>query len=542
MSVYFVSRHEGAHQWLRAQIDGGQMPPAEVIHVEHLDLARVQEGDTVLGTLPIALAANVRERGARFVNLDLTVPPELRGRELSAAEMGVCGATLTEYEVSKRRTMNIVGGAMAARPPLVATTTVMLASAEAAPQLIGWHQMRTQRVHIVVTQRAKSERATERLIRALSTRISPENIETVEQDFVTKRAWLDWAIPWLESLTHGGRDRVHVNCTGGTKLMAMAMDDAVWRCAALGLPVTGYYVNTEAGLIDHLGASASSDLRASLDLEAVLACQGMSIQSAYSASSLFSREVQRLELAQLLLLLPDHLIGELAGALGRVEVAARRNDFGGTGIIDISNDLKHQLFGPLGAAMLQAGCLSQPPEAAGNNQVMLIFPAPRRRARDEIEYLRGRWLEAWVGHALTGSGVMDWATGVNVKDLDGVPNELDAIATSGNQLLVMEVKTSNQTRFEGEGADRNRVAQQGIYKASAIGEKIARVFAERWYVTLRRPDDADLERAASLRLKVFVLDSPEGIDGFRAALGSWVQRTWCEPVEGYRRSHIRPPA
>ena len=541
MSAFFVSRHEGAHQWLRAQLEGGQMPPADVVHLEHLDLARVKEGDTVLGTLPIALAAMVRERGARFVNLDLSVPPELRGRELSAAEMRACGATLTEYEVSKRRTMNIAGAAKAAGPPPAAVTTVMLASAEAVPQLIGWHQMRTQRVQIVVTKRAKSERASERLIRALSTRISPENIETVEQDFVTKGAWLDWAIPWLESLTHGGRDRVHVNCTGGTKLMAMAMDDAVWRCAALGLPVTGYYVNTEAGLIDHLGSSASSDLRSSLDLGSVLACQGMSIQSAYSASPLFRREVQRVELARLLLQLPDRLIGELAGVLGPVEFAARRKDFRGTGTLEISNDLKQQLLGPLGQALLDAGCVSQlPEEEADHHQVRLSFPHPRRRARDEIEYLRGRWLEAWVGHALMESGVMDWATGVNVEDMDGVPNELDAIATSGNQLLVMEVKTSNQTRFEGEGANRNRVAQQGIYKASAIGAKIARVFAERWYVTLRRPDDADLERAASLRLKVFVLDSPEGINGFRAALGSWVQRTWCEPAEGYRRTCILP--
>ena len=141
MSAFFVSRHEGAHQWLRAQIEGGQMPPADVVHLEHLDLARVQEGDTVLGTLPIALAAMVRERGARFVNLDLSVPPELRGRELSAAEMRACGATLTEYEVSKRRTMNIAGAAKAAGPPPAAVTTVMLASAEAVPQLIGWHQM-----------------------------------------------------------------------------------------------------------------------------------------------------------------------------------------------------------------------------------------------------------------------------------------------------------------------------------------------------------------------------------------------------------------
>ena len=540
MSVLFVSRHEGAHQWLSAQIDSGQMPPADVVHLEHLDLARVQVGDTVLGTLPIALAAKVRERGARFVNLDLTVPPELRGKELSAAEMRACGATLTEYEVSKGRAMRIAGAAMPARPPPVATTTVMLASGEAAPQLIGWHQMRTQHVQIVVTQKAKLERASHRLIRALSTRLVAENVKTVEQDFVTKRAWLDWAIPWLESLTNGGRDRVHVNCTGGTKLMAMAMDEAVWRCAAVGLPVTGYYVNTEAGLIDHLGAAASSDLRAGLDLEGVLACQGMSIESAYSAAKLFSREVQRLELAQLLLLLPDRLIGELAGVLGRVEMAARRKDFDGTGTISISSDLQQQLMGPLGLAMLQAGCLSQPPETADHNQLKLSFPYPRGRARDEIDYLRGRWLEAWVGHILTESGVMDWAAGVNVKDMDGVPNELDAIATSGNQLLVMEVKTSNQTRFEGEGSDRNRVAQQGIYKASAIGEKIARVFAERWYVTLRRPDAADLERAASLRLKVFVLDSPKGIDQFKAALASWVQRTWCEPIAGYRRTRIRP--
>lgn len=95
MTTWLVTRHPGALDWLRAQ------GFTAVEHVAHLDPARVAPGDTVIGTLPVHLAAAVCERGARYFNLSLDVPEHKRGRELSADELTAFGARLEEYAIRK---------------------------------------------------------------------------------------------------------------------------------------------------------------------------------------------------------------------------------------------------------------------------------------------------------------------------------------------------------------------------------------------------------------------------------------------------------
>jgi len=81
MTTWFISRHPGAKVWAAEQglhIDQ---------HLAHLDTALIQYGDTVIGTLPVHLAAAVCSQGARFFNLSLDLPAQWRGRELSADEL-----------------------------------------------------------------------------------------------------------------------------------------------------------------------------------------------------------------------------------------------------------------------------------------------------------------------------------------------------------------------------------------------------------------------------------------------------------------------
>lgn len=93
MTTWFVNRHPGALQWMQ------QHGPAFDCHVAHLDPADVQRGDSVIGTLPIHLAAQVCERGASYWHLTLLVPEAARGRELSAQELQALGATVQQFEV-----------------------------------------------------------------------------------------------------------------------------------------------------------------------------------------------------------------------------------------------------------------------------------------------------------------------------------------------------------------------------------------------------------------------------------------------------------
>lgn len=98
MVTWFVSRHPGALQWIQ------QCGPAFDCHVPHLDPAQVQRGDTVIGTLPVHLAAQVCARGAAYLHLVLQTPPDARGRELSAQELLALGATLQPFEIRPCKT------------------------------------------------------------------------------------------------------------------------------------------------------------------------------------------------------------------------------------------------------------------------------------------------------------------------------------------------------------------------------------------------------------------------------------------------------
>jgi CRISPR-associated protein Csx16 len=91
MTTYFISRHASAVAWANSQ----------GVHVDqqlaHFDVSIVQAGDVVLGTLPVNLIAELNARGGRYLHLTLELPAELRGKELSVADMQAYGARLEEY-------------------------------------------------------------------------------------------------------------------------------------------------------------------------------------------------------------------------------------------------------------------------------------------------------------------------------------------------------------------------------------------------------------------------------------------------------------
>ncbi len=96
MTTWFVTRHPGAIEWAARQ---GLTVDRQVAH---LDIDAVQAGDTVIGILPIHLAAEACARGARFFNLSLDVPPQARGQELDADTLERLGARLEEYIVTRK--------------------------------------------------------------------------------------------------------------------------------------------------------------------------------------------------------------------------------------------------------------------------------------------------------------------------------------------------------------------------------------------------------------------------------------------------------
>lgn len=95
MTIYFVSRHPGALAW--ATEEGIIVDRV----IDHIDLGAVASGDTVIGSLPVNLAAEVCARGARYLHLSLALPAGLRGHELDVEQMRACGARIEEYRIDR---------------------------------------------------------------------------------------------------------------------------------------------------------------------------------------------------------------------------------------------------------------------------------------------------------------------------------------------------------------------------------------------------------------------------------------------------------
>ncbi len=93
MTTWFISRHPGAIEWARQQ--GLRVDE----YLTHLDPARIRAGDTVIGSLPVNLAAQVCEAGARYRHISLELPANLRGVELSAEQLAELGARVRPFDV-----------------------------------------------------------------------------------------------------------------------------------------------------------------------------------------------------------------------------------------------------------------------------------------------------------------------------------------------------------------------------------------------------------------------------------------------------------
>ena len=118
MTSIFVGRHSGAQQWIKQQhihIDE---------YVDNLQMTQVHRGDSVYGILPLNIIAEIHRCGATFTHINMVVPPQYRGTELTAEQMDKFGAHLQSVTVQLR---NVAHNQQAEERK---TCLFMLASAE----------------------------------------------------------------------------------------------------------------------------------------------------------------------------------------------------------------------------------------------------------------------------------------------------------------------------------------------------------------------------------------------------------------------------
>ena len=94
MTVYVVTRHAGAVDWIRHATGA-----VDLRLLRHLDAVDFQRGDRVCGVLPLSWAARICAAGAEAHVLTYDTPEHLRGLELAADDLTRLGARLVRYDV-----------------------------------------------------------------------------------------------------------------------------------------------------------------------------------------------------------------------------------------------------------------------------------------------------------------------------------------------------------------------------------------------------------------------------------------------------------
>jgi CRISPR-associated protein Csx16 len=95
MTTWFITRHPGARSWAVQQnlvIDR---------YCTHLDPADIQAGDTIIGSLPVHLAAAVCSAGANYINLSIDLPAHARGKELTCEQLIQFNARLEAFHTER---------------------------------------------------------------------------------------------------------------------------------------------------------------------------------------------------------------------------------------------------------------------------------------------------------------------------------------------------------------------------------------------------------------------------------------------------------
>jgi CRISPR-associated protein Csx16 len=564
MTTYLVTRHEGTRYWARGMAKHGRLPFPIDRMVDHLDPSTLKKGDVVVGTVPFHLAADLRERGIEFWALDIDLPPEDRGKELSGVYLATRGARLTRYEVKRKDTMDVAAkrraAAAAGSAPAI---SVIAVSDELAPAAIGWRHHPTPEVCLLAS--ADMKKKAEVLKRWLSAQPDASKVVVLPWDDRDYPTLVDQAESLADELTLKPRRDLVVHLTGGTKPMAMALQRAFGKRSGLFTGrLSGIYVDTGHKRIEEMLAPTlgASPMRSVLGIADLLALRGLAVVRATSAAKGHAKWLARRGLFDLFR--SEAAQGWRSAWYALLEPAQwlvnpRKNKGGKNGRLTTYKGsyctatlkgwhqkpefhitvnapeklkwpaLRAALEGDLGKQLHTAGAATL--RLTGDQE--LVIKLDRQDGLDELDFLAGLWMEAWIAAEIAKAGADDWAQGVTMRQ-GRVENEVDLLVAAGNRLLLIEVKTG---RLDAHGKDDSK-ATEALYKLDAVSERISRLFRDRWLVSLQPIGKEGHERAAAQRIRVF--DGP-ACEGIGDAIREWVAAVALERDCGLQPSRLPAP-
>lgn len=301
-----------------------------------------------------------------------------------------------------------------------------------------------------------------------------------------------------------GEGSIVFNFTGGHKLMTLALAKHMELADDLHL----LYAETRNQRLDWLRPVPELQaMENALDIDDFLVAQGYARDTSSERDGYWQQEA--LHRAPLTRLLGDESdrLASFFGALNKLAGNAMSDARQGTPF----RPQQRLLFTPGGR---NADVLAKAQDLGlihWDKDIEIVF------ASDEVaRYFGGGWLEEYVWLKLRGIKPHDSATNLTVKTAGGdIRNELDAVVTHGNRLLVIECKT---LRF---GKDLVKDSDY-IYKLAQLSRQIGGGMASSLLLSARPLDEATAERAQ--RYGVTVL-AGEGMKKLAVWIQKWMSGT-----------------
>ena len=398
-------------------------------------------------------------------------------------------------------------------------THLCLVSAQATPNLLPLLDEAWRPKRVVLACSAQMKPAAAALRAVIQTKANGMVVETLELPNAYDYDALSDA--FLNYLADHENDNIALNVTGGTKLMAVAAQEAF---RSMGKSV--FYVNVESDEVLVIGEKATSQpvpaLRTKLKVHEILRAHG------YSVTTQEQPKITR-ELRDLTARLIDH-VASAGRALGTVNALARAaRDLPGLRVEMSPAQYDSRALADILALFADAGLLRQ------TGQVLLF------KNEEARFFVNGGWLEAHVFEALQSlraqhDGLTDVAMGVRVafggqdarsggKTKD--KNEIDVAFLYRNTLHLIECKTANLAQ-SGKGDDNK--ATEALYKMESL-LKLGGLRTRGMVVDYRgqlASSEADRQRAKESHIEIVAGSQLKDLKGV-------ISRLWLQPLQALRK-------
>lgn len=501
---FIVTSHSGTVTWMaRKGIE------ADKVVMGDFDVAAVQPGDIVIGTLPLHLAAEVIRKGGRYWNFVLVKPEALRDkRDLAVQEIEQCQPRLEEFRISSAG-VRAAGQADPLAPYQdLPVTMFCIASGQILPNLLPLAQRRCNYLFIYATTPMS---AVANKLRQIGTDVcgDADKVKIVplpdNADFMQLRSFVQAHIAGLDDDPQLRRSAWVVNVTGGMKIHSLACVDAFRSRAEI------IYCDSERGcldIIDPPGRHAEVLRVDALNLPGYLEAHGLKLLRGVKPGSDVANEAAARSALTATLCMDKAMMRRRDPGL-KTDMRSYLHLLGSSARDwpDVADDERRQVSLPTPVFLPDLEALRPHLEAAGLIDHWDVTGANVTVGvtnRDSGVYLAGGYLEELVFQAASSLGLADDMVGMSVVVAPGEAsaperstNELDVVIVCRGRMLVIECKAGNRL---------GEKAQDITNKLDALQRRVGGALGRGWIVTMRKLDpswDIDLiQRSASQKLEL----------------------------------------